>query len=146
MLHILLIIHILSATIWVGGHILLLTRYLPKAFKDKNVRIIKEYESQFEFIGIPALIIQVITGIWMSFIYQVKIDNWFSFSTNIEKIISIKLILLLITIILAVHARIFIIPKLGNHNLPLLTVHIILVTLIAISMLVLGTFVRMGTL
>ncbi len=146
MLHILLIIHILSATIWVGGHILLLTRYLPKAFKDKNVRIIIDYESQFEFIGIPALLIQVVTGIWMSFIYQVKIDNWFSFSTNIEKIISIKLILLLVTIILAVHARIFIIPKLGNHNLPLLTVHIILVTFIAISMLVLGTFVRMGTL
>ena len=42
--HILLIIHLISATIWVGGHLILLLGFLPKALKHKN----------FDFIFIDA--------------------------------------------------------------------------------------------
>ena len=144
MYHILLIIHILAVTIWVGGHLILAFRFLPKALKEKNPDIIQDFEKQYEPIGIPALLVIVITGVLLAYQYNVTIGTWFSFSNSIEKVVSIKLILLIATLIMAIHARFFIIPKLNKENLNQLAWHIIILTITACAMLVLGTFVRMG--
>jgi len=141
---IVLILHLFSATIWVGGHCILCFRYLPKSIKEKKTSLITDFEKQYEVIGIPALLILVITGILMAYNYNIPITTWFSFSNSIEKVISVKLMLLISTLLLATHARIFIIPRLSIKTLPLMAFHIILITTIAISMLVIGTFVRIG--
>lgn len=140
----LLILHLMAATIWVGGHLFLTIRYLPKALKEKDVTIIKNFEEKFEPVGIPALLLLVLTGILMAYDYGVTFSNWFSFSNAIERVVSIKLLLLLFTLSLAVHARFFIIPKLDQTRLNEMAFHIVLVTLIGVAMLVLGTFVRFG--
>lgn len=142
--HFYLILHIFAATIWVGGHFLLLVRYLPKALREQNTNVISDYEKQYEVVGIPALLISIITGILLAYHYGVPIGTWFSFSSPIEKVVSIKLLLLLTTVILAIHARFFIIPRLSTRTLPMLGWHILAVTALGISLLTLGTFVRMG--
>ncbi|HRA60693.1 MAG TPA: copper resistance protein CopD [Bacteroidia bacterium] len=140
----LLTIHILSVTVWVGGHLILALRFLPKALKEGNHHVILNFEKLYEPIGIPALLITVITGFLLAYQYNVTISTWFSFSSSIEKVVSIKLILLIATLVMAIHARFFIIPKLSKSNLNQLAWHIVLLTLTACTMLVLGTFVRMG--
>ncbi len=142
--HIYLIIHLIAASIWVGGHLILLLRYLPQALRENNPTIIQAFEKEFEPIGIPALFLQIITGILMAYHYNVTFVKWFSFSNSIEKVVSIKLILLFLTLGLAIHARLFIITKLSNKNLVQLGIHIFLVNIIAIAMLVMGTFIRLG--
>ena len=142
--HLILILHLFAATIWVGGHSLLCFRYLPEAIKTKDISPITNFEKRFEILGLPALLILVITGIIMAYDYNVSIGNWLSFESNIERVISFKLIFLLSTLALAIHARIFIIPKLSPQKLPLMAFHIVLITLIGIAMMVLGTFVRYG--
>ncbi|MFK7048619.1 CopD family protein [Flavobacterium columnare] len=142
--HFLLIIHLLAASIWVGGHLILSIRYLPKALKNRNIEIIKNFEKQYEPIGLPALLILVGTGVLMAYQYNVNFTSWFSFESNIEKVVSMKLLLLVLTLILAIHARLFIIPKLVPEKIILMAVHIILVTLIGIAMLILGSFIRWG--
>lgn len=142
--HILLVVHLLAATIWVGGHCILCFRYIPLALRKKNPEIISAFEKRYEIIGLPSLLLLIVTGIAMAYRYGVVAATWFSFSNGIEKIVSIKLLLLFTTLLLAVHARIFIIPKLAIHNLWLLALHILLVTFIGIAMLVLGSFVRFG--
>lgn len=142
--HLYLILHIIAACIWIGGHLLLLIRYLPEAFKKKSTEIISAFEEKFEFIGIPALLIQVITGVLMAYHYDVGVTKWFQFENQIERVISLKLILLFLTLILAIHARLFIIPKLNINNLKQLGWHILLVNIIGIIMLILGTFIRFG--
>lgn len=139
-----LIVHLLAATVWIGGHLLLCLRFLPQAFNEKSVDPITNFEKKYETVGIPALIILVVTGILMAYQYNVTFTYWFSFSNPIEKVISIKLILLFATLLLAVHARLFIIPKLSIKNLPFMAFHIILITLVGASMLVFGTFIRFG--
>lgn len=94
--HFLLIIHLLAATIWIGGHLILTTRYLPEAIKTKDLEKLKTFKDKFEPIGMPSLIALVITGILMAYDYDVTITKWFSFSNGIEKVISIKLILFLL--------------------------------------------------
>jgi putative copper export protein len=144
MYHLYLILHLIAACIWIGGHILLLFRYLPEALKNNSIEIITDFEKKFERIGLPALLIQVITGILLAYHYNVTISKWFNFENQIEKVISLKLLLLFITLILAIHARLFIIPKLNQGNLKHLAWHILLINIIGITMLVLGSFIRFG--
>ena len=53
---VILLFHILAATIWTGGHLVLCLRILPKALKTRSVDAIREFEASYEVIGIPALI------------------------------------------------------------------------------------------
>ncbi len=142
--HILLIIHLICATIWVGGHLFLAVRILPKALKEKNVSLLKSFKNSYEPFGMPSLILLVITGILMAYNYNVTFNTWFSFSNGIERVVSIKLILLLITACMAVIADRFIFPKLNEKNMYKAGIFIVSVTLIGVAMLVLGSFVRFG--
>lgn len=139
-LKLLVVLHVLGASIWVGGHLILLLRYLPQALKEKNPQIIIDFEERFEKLGIPALLIQVITGVLMGLYYKA---HWFSFHTHIDKIFNLKLLLLAGTIVLAIHARFFIIPKLNNHNMEQLAYHIAIVSLLAVGFVYLGISFRM---
>lgn len=137
----LIVLHLLGASIWVGGHLILCLRVLPKSLKRKDPSIIATFENQFEAIGIPALIIQLITGILLAIRYNL---SFFSFSNNMEKVLSIKLILLAIIVLLAFHARFFIIPILNSNNLNSLAWHIVAVTLVSLLLLYFGVAFRYG--
>ena len=63
---ILLLLHILSATIWTGGHIVLSVVVLPTALKEKSPERLIDFESVYKTIGMPALIVQVVTGIMLA--------------------------------------------------------------------------------
>ncbi|WP_010250767.1 CopD family protein [Myroides injenensis] len=145
-LHILLIFHLLGATIWVGGHILLSTVILPQVWKEKAVDKLFNFESRYEWIGMPALLIMLVTGVRMAYIYSVKIGSWFSFETPIERVVSLKLCCLIAIVLFALSAQFYVLPRLKNNikMLPLMTFHILSVTTISIVMLILGSFVRYG--
>jgi len=59
----LLLLHILSATIWTGGHIVLSVAILPKVLREHSLGMLLDFESAYEKIGMSALIVQVITGL-----------------------------------------------------------------------------------
>ena len=61
----LLLLHILAATIWTGGHIVLSVVILPKVLKERSPQLLLDFESVYEKIGMPALIIQIITGVML---------------------------------------------------------------------------------
>ncbi|MRI63558.1 copper resistance protein CopD [Ornithobacterium rhinotracheale] len=142
MFKLILILHVLGAAIWVGGHLVLLLGYVPKAWKNKDCSLIEEFEEKYEPIGIPALIVQIITGIYMAFFY---FDYHFmSFSNGLERAANMKIILLLCIFALAIHARFFIIPKLNKDNLKPMIYHIIGINIISLLMLIIGVLFRFG--
>lgn len=143
--HIYLIIHLLSATVWVGGHLVLAIGFLPKALKYKDFSYISKFEKVYEPIGMPALLLLVITGILMAYDFGVTFPQWFSFANPLEKIVSTKISLLLLTICFAISAQTRVLPKLHQGNLkklPEMAFHIISVTLIGVFMLILGSYFR----
>ena len=142
--HILLVLHLLAATIWVGGHLFLSIRILPEALKKKDASILKNFKDKFEPVGLPSLLILIITGIMMAYDFGVTFTKWFSFSNGIEKVVSTKLILLFTTMILAINADIFVFPKLRSDRLLPACFMIITVTIIGVSLLFLGSLVRIG--
>lgn len=137
----LIFFHVLGASVWVGGHLVLATTFLPRALKERDPRIIQSFEEQFERIGIPALLMQVITGVWMTLIY-VPLEEWLSLASTHHRFLWMKLGLLAGTIGLAIHARFFILPKLSAENLSNLAFHIVLVTLLALFFVLVGLSFR----
>lgn len=145
-LHIMLILHLLGACIWVGGHIVLAVNILPQVWKQKSTKLLFNFEQRYERIGLPALLIMMLTGIRMAYIYNVKIESWFSFSNPVENVISTKLTCLVLIFLFAASAQFKVLPNLRKNikYLPLMTFHVIMVTLISITMLILGSFIRYG--
>lgn len=139
-----LVLHILSATVWTGGHLILAIVVLPKILKTKNIQALSEFEGNFEKIGIPALIIQIITGIYLAYFLLPNVSEWVTFSNHISIHVGIKLILLTTTVLLALDARFRLIPNLSEKNLTSLAVHIFMVTLVAILFVVTGLSFRLA--
>ena len=145
--HILLVLHLLAATIWVGGHLVLAIGYLPKALKHKDFSYIGNFEKTYEPIGMPSLAVLVITGILMAYDYNAGFSSWFSFASPIERVVSLKLAFFLTSICFAISAQTRVLPKLRKgqiNKLPEMAVHIICVTLIGVVMVILGSLVRIG--
>ncbi len=76
-----LFLHVLGATVWTGGHLVLSLTVLPRALRRRNPDLLREFEARFERIGIPALAIQIVTGIWLASRLVPQVSDWFSLAT-----------------------------------------------------------------
>ncbi|MGM8885763.1 CopD family protein [Psychrobacter sp. 1U2] len=144
MFNYILIMHLLGSTVWTGGHLILVSVILPKAVLTADIDTLLQFEQQFEKVGMPALGIQIVTGLWMAYQLLPNVKSWFAFDNDLSILISLKLLLLLLTIMVALHARFYRIPKLSVHTLKAFSVNIILVTLFSVSFVVVGTLFRTG--
>ena len=140
----LIALHLLGAAVWVGGYLVLSLSVLPRALRARDPAIIREFESGFERIGIPALLVQVVTGLRLAYRWAPDVAGWFSPSTPSARLVAVKLALLAATVALAVHARLRIVPGLDAVTLPFLAYHIAAVTLLAVALLFVGVAIRTG--
>ena len=139
-----LLLHILAATIWTGGHIVLSVVVLPKVLRERSPARLLEFESVYEKIGMPALIIQVITGLFLAYRMLPDVSQWLDFSNPIAHPILLKLSLLTLTLCFAMSARFRVIPHLSEKNLVTMAWHIIPVTIISILFVITGVSFRTG--
>ncbi len=140
----LLLLHILAATIWTGGHIVLSVVVLPKALREGSPAQLLDFESVYEKIGMPALIVQVVTGLMLAHRLEPDVSQWFNMANPVSHAIAAKLLLLLLTICFAIDARFRVIPVLSESNLKVMAWHIIPVTIFSILFVVVGVSFRTG--
>ncbi|MDY6828677.1 MAG: CopD family protein [Pseudomonadota bacterium] len=138
-----LTLHVLGATVWAGGHLVLSLSVVPKALRENDPTVISEFEHLYERLGIPALIVQLVTGFWMAHFLLENVYDLFSFSNRTNTLVSTKLILMLITVVLAIDARLRVIPKLDAGRLRSLAYHVYAVTAVAVVFVVIGVSIRM---
>lgn len=139
-----LLIHILAATIWTGGHLILSILILPKALRAKDPEILLEFENGFEKIGMPALFLQVATGLWLAYQLVPEISRWFTFEDYTTTSIALKLIVLGITAAFALNARFRVVPKLTADTLVLFAWYIVPVTILSVCFVILGVGIHAG--
>ncbi|HLV76387.1 MAG TPA: CopD family protein [Marinobacter sp.] len=140
----LLLFHILGATIWTGGHIVLAVVILPRALKEKSPDVLLGFESVYEKIGMPALVVQVVTGLMLAHRMLPDLNQWFNPSNPLAHPVMAKLVLLMLTVCFALSARFRVIPNLSPATLRLMAWHIVPVTLISILFVVVGVSFRTG--
>lgn len=140
----LVLLHVLGACIWVGGHLVLALAVLPRALRSRDPAIVLDFEGGFEKLGIPALLVQVITGVLLARHWAP--DFWhFAMPESPQAIIvAAKFGLLAATIALGLHARLRLIPRLSAATLPALAAHIVAVTVLGIGFVVAGVLLRTG--
>jgi putative copper export protein len=140
----LVIVHALAATVWTGGHLVLDLGVLPSALRAQSAAQIRAFEDTFEPLGLTALAIQVVTGVWMGWIYLPGFRGLLSPTNPIGMLMGVKLLLLAATAALAIHARLQLIPNLSDDNLSGLAWHIRGITALAIAFVVVGALIRLG--
>lgn len=138
-----LVFHLLAATVWTSGHLILATTVLPRALAARDPQILKTFEQGFEKIGMPALLIQVATGLWMAHL-QLPPAQWFDLATSQSHLIAAKLGLLTLTVAFAINARLRVIPRLSAATLPVMAWHIWPVTVFSVLFVLAGAGFRLG--
>jgi len=141
---ILLSLHLVGASIWTGGHLILALRVLPRALREKDASRVADFEKAFEPVGLPALLVQVVTGLLLALQYSDTPAQWVELAPGFSRAIGLKLILLFFTIGLALHARLRLIPRLTDERLVPLAWHIGLVTLTSVAFVIVGATFRIG--
>jgi putative copper export protein len=140
----LLFLHLLGAAIWTGGHLVLALGVLPLALRRRDPQLIQAFEERYEPVGLVALGIQLLTGLELTRRYFPGFQGLLNFDNPLAVAALAKLVLLGLTVLLALDARLRIIPKLGRHNLTALAWHIIPVTLLSAALVYVGLSFRFG--
>jgi len=141
---ILIAFHLIGAAVWIGGHLVLATTILPRALRNRDPSIILDFENGYERIGLPSLLLQVVTGLLLAYYWSPEISAWFRLDSNVSIYIVTKLGLLTATLGLALNAKFRVIPNINRDNMHMLASHIVLVTVMSIGFLLAGIAIRTG--
>ncbi len=143
-----LFLHLLGASIWVGGHLILAIRFIPQAWRLSDARELLAFEQKYEPIGMTALAAQIATGLHLAWAYSSDMVQWFDPHASPIDVIGYKLMTLLLTALIAAHARFRVIPKLQQQPqgawVKVFCVHVLNVTALAIVFVYLGVVFRFG--
>lgn len=143
-----LILHLLGASIWVGGHLYLLIRLMPTFIKNNDIKGFLAFEKSYEPLGMSALAVQILTGFYM-LNTLVPFTLWTQPMGFLTALIHGKLTWLGLTIITALHARFRVVAKLenGTHNdntLNIMNIHVGLICLWSVAFVITGAGFRWG--
>lgn len=139
-----LTLHLLGGCVWTGGHLVLALRVLPAALRARDPAAITAFERAFEPVGLPALVVQVATGLWLAARFGWTPAALLAPAGGLQRAIDAKLALLALTVALAAHARLRLIPGLRAEGLPLLAAHIVAVTVTSVLFVAVGASLRVG--
>lgn len=136
-------LHVLGATLWVGGHLALVVAVLPRALRERDPQRLLDFERGYEPWGMGALGVQVLTGLWLAYHYLGAPGQWFA-ANPLARVVQLKLALLLATLGIAFHARFRVLPRLRAETLPLMAWHVRAVSLVAVLLALAGASIRYG--
>ena len=72
------LIHILTATISVGGHLIMISVFLPEAVRKKDPKILLGFMKRFGKIGNPSLVLLILSGLYLGSVMQPNLSDIFS--------------------------------------------------------------------
>ncbi len=150
----LVILHLLGAATWIGGHLVLVLAVLPGALKARDPKAILDFERGYGRLGLAALALQTASGAWLASTWLGRWSNIFNFSVPSSHLVLAKLALLGATLAQAGYAYHRLLPRLKavenstssevNRPLRSFTLHAWSTTILAVLMLIVGASIRLG--
>ena len=138
-----LLLHIVAATVWTGGHLVLALRILPGVLSRRSASMLLDFERRYEPLGMSALVVQVISGVWLASRF-VPFSLWLSLGNPTSRMVVMKLTCLALTLAFALDARLRVLPRLRDDNVGTMVPHIIGVTVLGVLFVVAGVGFRTG--
>ena len=140
----LIFVHVLGATVWTGGHLVLVLVVLPRARRASDPGVVQEFEEGYERLALPALLSQVASGVWLALRAKPADVSWSQLATFPVSHIALKLALLAGVLALAVHAKRRVLPELEAGNLETYGAHAWAVTLLSTGLVAVGVGLSTG--
>lgn len=140
----LMVLHILSTCVWLGGHALALLGYAPHAWRTRDPRLLVDALGRLQRIALPALIVAILTGGALAWNWLPGVALWFNTDLPVAMLILGKLGLLLAMLLLQAYQGLRVMPTLGPERIGRLCLCIALQTLLAIFAVALGSSFRFG--
>ena len=69
------LVHVLAASIWIGGHLVIALGYLPRLLRG-DTESLEEFESVYERIAVPSLLLAVVAGVYMGLRWAPSPGAW----------------------------------------------------------------------
>ncbi len=135
---VLIILHILGASIWIGGMLIMALGALPKAKKANDASLLKNYEGSFHILGMIAITIQFLTGFRLAMIYAGGMKGLFDFSNHAAVLFMWKLVIVLLSAGLFVVFKKKTLSNLDNNNISSASAIVWIIAVLAIAQMVLG--------
>jgi uncharacterized membrane protein len=129
-------LHVIGAAALAGGHLIFALGILPRAMKAKDSDMILSYQKAFTPVGHAALLIQIVTGLWLAMPY-------FANRTPATMLIEIKILLLILVLAITIHAKVRVAKRLPD-SMGAFAGHVIANAVLATVLLVLGSAIRFG--
>lgn len=114
MYSILILFHVIGASVWFGGLMVLSFSILPKAKRAQDPGAIASYMRHFLRVGYPALMIQTLTGPMIATRLVRSMADWFAWQDSTQDHIGSKLIMLPIIVIVTVQMQRKVLPRLES--------------------------------
>ncbi len=142
---ILVLVHVLAATMWVGAHLILVTGPLIKTIKFNDVKPTLEFYRAFSWPATIALIVAALAGILIAYL-RYPPSSWFDFGEPSGRI-GEKIVLFAALLIVSAYAHIKVVPVMragGERAVRLTVIYAIIATLLSLGFPVLGIMIRFG--
>ncbi len=150
----LVILHLLGATAWIGGHIVLVLVVLPAAMRAGDTKAVLHFERGYGRVGLTALAIQTVTGSLLANTWLGGWGNILDFSVPAAHLVLAKLVLLAVTLMHAGYAFHRLLPRLAavqditgsaaTSPLRRFALHAWITTMLAVLLLIVGASFRLG--
>ena len=137
-------LHLLAAIVWAGGHLVLALAVLPRALRQRSPQVLLDFEQACERIAMPALAVQVASGLWLAQQLVPDWTQWFYPATPLARAIALKLALLAAAMLMAAHARLRVAPRPGADTLALMAWHVVVMGLLSVGFVLVGVSFRYG--
>jgi uncharacterized membrane protein len=138
------ILHLLGAAVWVGGHIVLLTMVLPAAIHEHRVEPLARFERGLGRLGLAALVVQLVTGLWLAHKWLGSWEALFESPTPRSHLILSKLVLLVLLVVVVGYRYHKLLPGLRPDRTGLYTMLTVLAAAFAVMLLMMGVGIRLG--
>jgi len=129
-------LHIIGAAALAGGHLIFALGVLPRAMRARDSEMLLSYQKAFTPVGHTALLIQIVTGLWLAMPY-------FANRTGATMLVEIKILLLILILGITIHAKVRVAKKLPE-SMGAFAGHVVANALLATTLLVLGSALRFG--
>lgn len=137
-------LHLLGACAWVGGHAVLMIVVLPRALRHDEPHRILDFERGYGRLGLAALVVQLATGLWLASRWTGGLERLFIEPTPHARLILLKLGVLACTVAFGGYAYHRALPRVERGEMRLFAACAGLTTLLAVVLVVLGVGIRTG--
>ncbi len=138
----LLILHGIAAAVWLGGLAGLALGYLPEAWRTRDPRLLVDAIARFDRLGLPALIVAIITGCILAYHWLPETALWFNRELPHGAAILSKFSLLILALLIYAYQRARVLPTLGPERIPRLGLCLMLQLVLATLLLIAGSAFR----